>query len=133
MSQTHGEVLAALANDGSASAVARAAVEESLSRRTGLRFLHVLDPNDSSPWADADADEVTFNAALQAVHGCPRIRFTFESVVGDPVTELVARSVDTALLILGENAVGEGPAHEVARDCLRRAACEVRLVPRPDG
>jgi hypothetical protein len=108
-------------------------VEESLSRRTGLRFLHVLDPNDSSPWADADADadEVTFNAALRAVHGWPRIRFTFESVVGDPVTELVASSVDTALLILGEDAVGEGPAHEVARDCLRRAACEVRLVPRP--
>ena len=39
-----GEVIAGLANDGSALTVARAAVEEAMSRHCGVRFVQVVSP-----------------------------------------------------------------------------------------
>ena len=67
---TAAEVIAGLANDGSALTVARAAVEEAMSRHCGVRFVQVVSPGLDAE-ARAEVDAATFQAALNALRGQP--------------------------------------------------------------
>lgn len=121
------EVVAGLVNDGSALAVAQAAVTEAVRLRAAIRFVQVL-----SPELDADAresaDAVTFQAALTALRGHSRIRCTFEVVTGDPALVLASRSHGSRALVLGEDR-RESEA-VVAAYCQQHARCPVVTVPR---
>jgi hypothetical protein len=124
--RTTGEVVAGLVNDGSALAVARAAVAEAARLGSEVRFVQAitarLGSDDSS-----SADEATFRAALRALHGHSRVRCTFEAVRGDPVAVLVERSRQAALLVVGED--HPRAIVKVAEQTQLRAACAVKVVP----
>lgn len=119
-------VVAGLTNNGALLEIARAAVVEAERRGARVRFVQVLPPG-ASPDERADADLLTFRAALQALHGRSRVAFTFETVDGDPAEVLVGRSSDAVSLVIGEDAPDDG--HAVARYCREHAACEVITVP----
>jgi nucleotide-binding universal stress UspA family protein len=123
---TTGEVIAGLVNDGSALPVARAAVREAVSRHCGVRFLQVVSA-DVDAEARTDADAATFQAALTALRGNPRLRCIFEVVAGTPERELVERSRRAAMLVIGD----DRPEAEtsVAAYCRRHAICAVQVVP----
>ena len=99
------EVIAGLANDGSALTVARAAVEEAMSRHCGVRFVQVVSPG-LDPEERAEVDAVMFQAALNALRGQPRLRCTFEVVNGSPGHTLVDRSRRATVLAVGDAAPG---------------------------
>lgn len=120
------EVIAGLVNDGSALPVARAAVKEAMARHLGVRFLQVVGP-DLDADARAEADAATFQTALVALRGHPRLRCTFEVVSGSPAHKLVERSRRAALLVVGEDQDGSGAS--VAAYCRQHAACTVQVVP----
>ncbi|MEO3937741.1 hypothetical protein V3N99_13425 [Dermatophilaceae bacterium Soc4.6] len=119
------EVVAGLVNDGSADAVARAAVEEAAMRQCAVRFVQVLPESSTAP----DADERTFAAAMHALARHSRVRATFEVVGGDPVAVLVSRTTGASVLVLGEDQLGAFPA--IAAAAQRKAQCPVRLIPLP--
>ena len=123
---TAGEVIAGLANDGSALTVARAAVEEAMSRHCGVRFVQVVSPELDAE-ARAEVDAATFQAALYALRGQPRLRCTFEVVSGSPGRTLVDRSRRATVLVVGDDA--EGTDGSVASYCQEHAACAVQVVP----
>ncbi|MDQ2756942.1 MAG: hypothetical protein M3Y71_10325 [Actinomycetota bacterium] len=112
-------------NDGSADAVARAAVEEAATRRCTVRFVQVLPEASTAP----DADERTFSAAMHALARHSRVRATFEVVGGDPVSVLVSRTAGASVLVLGEDQHGASPA--IASAAQRGAQCPVLLIPLP--
>jgi hypothetical protein len=117
-----GEVIAALVNDGSALPVARAAVLEATTRHCGVRFVQVVGPE-----LDAEADTATFQCALTALRGHPRLRCTFEVVSRSPGDRLVERSRRATVLVVGDDRPES--ATSVAAYCQRHAACAVQLVP----
>lgn len=124
------EVVAGLVNDGSAAAVARAAVAEAVRQGAAIRFVQVL-----SPALDAEAresaDAVTFQAALRALRGHSRLRCTFEVVTGDPAVVLTSRANGSRALVVGEDRpTAETP---VASHCRQHARCPVVTVPRPEA
>jgi nucleotide-binding universal stress UspA family protein len=123
---TTGEVVAGLVNDGSAQAVAEAAVAEAVRLGCDVRFVQAIT---SRLGADdsATADEATFHAALRALRGHSRVRCTFEAVRGDPGTVLVARSRQAAMLVVGEDR--PTAKSRVAEYCQSLAACTVKLIP----
>jgi hypothetical protein len=120
------EVVAGLVNDGSAVAVAQAAVAEAARHRAAVRFVQVLPPG-----LDADAresaDVVTFQAALRALRGHGRMRVTFEVVVGDPALVLTDRGRDSCSLVVGEDSLTSEV--KVAAYCRAHARCPVLVVP----
>jgi hypothetical protein len=120
------EVVAGLVNDGSALPVAAAAVREAVRRRLPVRFLQLVagvPGNDSS----AEADEATFSAGLHALHGHPRTPSTFELVIGDPATQVVARSRGAVVLVVGDHPRDErGPS--LADYCRAHADCAIQAV-----
>ncbi len=120
-----GEVVAGLVNDGSADAVARAAVEEAATRRCAVRFVQVLSIESTA----THADERTFSAAMHALARHSRVRATFEVVGGDPVAVLISRTAGASVLVLGED---QERAHQsIAAAAQRGAHCPVRLIPVP--
>lgn len=126
--ETHAapEVVAGLVNDGSAAHVARAAVDEAVTRRCAIRFVQVLAPGLDAA-AREDAGAVTFQTALVAMRGHSRLRCTFELLTGDPKQVLVQCSGRAAVLVVGADRAAPGAA--VAAHCRAHATCEVRTVP----
>jgi D-serine deaminase-like pyridoxal phosphate-dependent protein len=120
------EVIAGLTNDGSALTVARAAVDAAMSRRCGVRFVQVVSPGLDAE-ARAEVDAATFQAALNALRGHPRLRCTFEVVSGSPERTLVDRSRRATVLVVGDDAAGTDGS--VAAYCQEHAACAVQVVP----
>jgi len=118
-------VLAGVVSREDPVAVARVAAQEAASRGCGLRFVQVVPPG-TTPEERAEADELTFDAALRALHGRSRVSFTFETVAGDPASVLVDRSGAASLLVVGADVRHGGPA--VARWCREHAACDVLTV-----
>jgi hypothetical protein len=127
MNHSNREVVAGLVNDGSAAPVAIAAVALALSLGCRVRFLQVLEGS-PDPEAQADSEAATFQAALQALRGHPRLPSTFEVVYGDPAAVLVARSQHARALVVGEDREDSGA--ETARYCQTKARCSVQTVPR---
>ncbi len=121
-----GEVIAGIVNDGSALPVARAAVHEAVTRHRAVRFVQVVSA-DLDAEARTEADAATFQAALTALRGHPRLRCTFEVVSGSPGRKLVERSRRATVLVIGDDRPESGTS--VAAYCQRHAACSVRLVP----
>jgi nucleotide-binding universal stress UspA family protein len=123
---TSGEVVAGLVNDGSADAVAHAAVAEAARLGCDVRFVQAITSRLGSD-DSASEDEATFHAALRALRGHSRVRCTFEAVRGDPGTVLVARSRQAAMLVVGEDR--STAKTKVAEHCRSWAACTVKVVP----
>ena len=121
----HAAVVAGLVNDGSALAVARAALAEAQERGGRITFVQVVAPGLGAE-ERADANEGTFHAAMVVLRGHPQVHSTFEVVMGDVAQTLVNRSRDAGILIVGE----DDPASRagVARYCQEHADCEVRTV-----
>ncbi|GAB3589182.1 hypothetical protein GCM10027446_00820 [Angustibacter peucedani] len=119
------DVVAGLVNDGSAAAVAGAAVHEAARRGARVRFLQVVPPG-SSDEERAEIDRATFRAALQGLRGVRRLPCTFEVVDGDAAEVLVARSRGAGLLVVGRDLPASD--HDVAQRCQRLAACDVLTV-----
>jgi hypothetical protein len=120
------EVVAGLVNDGSALPVAAAAVREAVRRRLPVRFLQLVAGVPGNDFS-AEADEATFRAGLHALHGHPRTPSTFELVIGDPATQVVARSRGAVVLIVGDHPSDErGPS--LADYCRAHADCAVHGV-----
>ena len=77
--------------------------------------------------SSAEADEATFRAGLHALHGHPRTPSTFELVIGDPATQVVARSRGAVVLVVGDHPSDErGPS--LADYCRAHADCAVHAV-----
>lgn len=126
----HAEVIAGLVNDGSARDVAAAAIQLAQRLGAGVRFIQVL-PEDLSLEERADAESVTFEAALDAIRGARRRRVTFESAAGDAARTLVLRSSKAVALVVGEDRPeSERASDAVTAYCLSHARCTVHVVPR---
>lgn len=122
------EVVAGVANDGSAAAVAAAAIDLAYDLGARVRFVQVL-PVSLSGDARAEVSAAMFTTVLRALHGRPRVRVTFESPAGDPARVLVARSRKAVHLVVGEDQHHLDGDGSVAAHCLARAACGVTIVP----
>ena len=121
------EVVAGLVNDGSALPVAAAAVREAVRRRLPVRFLQLVAGVPGTGHDSSVADEATFRAGLHALHGHPRTPSTFELVIGDPATQVVARSRGAVVLVVGNHPSDErGPS--LADYCRAHADCAVHAV-----
>ena len=118
-------VVAGLVNDGSALGVARLALAEAVERGGRIRFVQVVPPGLGAD-ERADADEGTFHAAMVALRAHPRVRSSFEVVVGDVSETLVEHSREAGVLIVGQD--DPGSAARVADYCREHADCEVRVV-----
>ena len=119
------EVVAGIINDGSAALVAQTAVR--LARELGgrVRFVQVL-PDGLDDHERADAEAVTFAAALRALHGRPKVQATFEAPIGDPRELLVRRSRMALALVIGQDQ--PGALLGVARYCQANSGCRVLVV-----
>jgi hypothetical protein len=93
------ESVAVLRNDGSAAAVAGAAVEEAVARRISVHFLQLVGAHHEDPERPFPAEKLTFRAGLHALRGHPRTPSVFEVVVGEPATVTWLRSQHAALLV----------------------------------
>jgi nucleotide-binding universal stress UspA family protein len=118
-------VVAGLVNDGSALEVARVALAEAVERGGRIRFLQVVPPGLGAD-DRAEADEGTFHAAMVALRAHPRVRSSFEVVVGDVAQTLVEHSREAGVLVVGED--DPASASRVAVYCREHADCEVRVV-----
>ena len=118
-------VVAGLVNDGSALGVARVALAEAVERGGRIRFVQVV-PAGLGADERAEADEGTFHAAMVALRAHPRVRSSFEVVVGDVAETLVAHSREAGVLVVGK----DDPAStvRVADYCREHADCEVQVV-----
>ena len=120
-------VLAGLVHDGTAERVARVAAAEAARQGVRLEVLHV-----TAGWAldpDRAAEDRLFGIVLRAVRDHRTLRFSFQSVAGDPSDRLVERSARASLLV---PCADSGPGREVAAECQRRARCPVLVVDRVD-
>ena len=133
------EVVAGLVNDGSAAAVAAAAVHLANLHEAPIRFVLVV-PSALDSFERADAETATFAAGLHALHHGRHRGATFESPVGDPGRLLVDRSARAIALVIGEDRLGgpdaplgAGDGATVGAYCLAHARCPVHVVPRPNG
>ena len=122
-----GEVVAGLATDGSAAAVAEVAVRWACERRGRVRFLQLL-PEGLSTEARADTQAATFTTALRALRALPPVQAIFEAPSGDPTSVLVARSRGAIGLVVGAGATDPDDAGGVAGYCRAHAGCTVRVV-----
>lgn len=122
------EVVAGIVNDGSATLVAETAVRLARELEGRVRFVQVL-PEGLDDHERADAEAATFGTALRALHGRPRVQATFEAPAGDPGELLVRRSLMAMALVVGPDAPGAGPTHEVAAYCQAHSGCRVVVVP----
>lgn len=122
------EVVAGLVNDGSAAAVARAAVDEAIWSGRPLSFLHVVRP-ELDVDARARAEACTFGAAMDAVAPHSAVTWTFEGVIGDPGQVLSHRTRRSAVLLVGEDRPERNAT--VAAYCRKHAVCPVRTVATP--
>lgn len=122
------DVVAGLANNMLASAVAAAAVHEAATRRARIRFLQVL-PAGLSADDHAEAASVLFDVALKSLRRTHRMPCTFETVMGTAPQMLVERSRGAALLVVGADA----PDAEirVAYYCEQHCECDVLVVSEP--
>lgn len=122
------EVVAGMANDGSAAAVAATAVR--LARQLGgrVRFIQILPPTLRGD-ARAAAESAMFTTALRALHGRPQIQATFEAPTSDPAAHLVARSRGALRLVLGEDHPHRRHPDSVTAHCVAHAGCVVHVVP----
>jgi hypothetical protein len=119
------EVVAGLLNDGSARAVAAAAVREA--RRVGGRvtFVRVLPPG--APVPPPDEVDPAFRAAVDQARHSPAVRLRFERATGPVVETLLARSAGAVALVVGED--HPDATRPVAEQCVSRARCQVVRVP----
>jgi hypothetical protein len=121
------EVVAGIVNDGSAALVAQTAVRLARELAGRVRFVQVLSEGlDDHERADAEA--ATFRAALQALHGRPRVQATFEAPIGDPRELLVQRSRLAMALVIGPDTPGVGAKHAVVAYCQAHSGCRVVVV-----
>jgi len=120
------EVIAGLVNDGSARAVAAAAVREAADRVARVRFVQVI-PVGERAQGDTGADDAVFTTALGALRGHSRIHCTFELATGEAHRVLVERSHRASLLVVGEDQ--STPEASIAQYCRLHASCDVRTVP----
>ena len=118
-------VVAGLVNDGSALGVARVALAEAVERGGSIRFVQVVPPGLGAD-ERADADEGTFHDAMVALRAHPRVRSSFEVVVGDVAQTLVEHSREAGVLVVGTD--DPGSSARVADYCREHADCEVRVV-----
>jgi hypothetical protein len=125
------EVVAGLVNDRSISAVAAAAVCMARDLGAHVRFVQVV-PVGTAPEERAEIESTAFSVALNALHGRPRIKATFEYPTGDPALLLVERSRGALGLVVGADSVGmyAGPG-TVAQYCQDHAGCRVYVVGDP--
>lgn len=125
------EVIAVLADDVDAFAVARAAVREAVTRGAPIRFLQVV-PGHLDDEACSLAEEAMFRAGLRALRGNPRTHSLFEVVRTEVATAVRARSRDAALVVVGADGERWGP-RSLAEQCRMAAACPVRNVTGVNG
>jgi hypothetical protein len=121
------EVVAGVVNDGSAAAVAAAAVRIARELRGRVRFVQVL-PDTLTGDARTEAESALFSTALRALRGRPRVQATFEAPVGDPAKVLVARSRTAMRLVVGADQPHLDHEGAVAAYCLAHAGCAVDVV-----
>lgn len=129
-STTARRVVAGLVPHSNPEDVARAALAEAERRGCRVAFVQVLPPGLGTD-DRADADLVTFDAAVEAVRGRGRVTFSFETAEGDPAEVLLERSRGAQALVVGEDLAVTGA--RVARDCAEHATCDVVTVPRRTG
>lgn len=122
------EVVAGLINDGSAEAVAQAAVDLSFRHGAPIRFVHVVPPGTPES-AIRDAKDVVFAEALRSLRHGDRQRVTFESPRGDAGPTLVQRSRHALVLVVGEDKTEDPePSRGISSYCLAHAHCHVLVV-----
>jgi hypothetical protein len=121
------EVVAGMANDGSAAAVAAAAVRRAREVHGRVRFVQVL-PETLSGDARAEVESAMFTTALRALRGSPRVQATFEAPTGDAARVLVARSRTALCLVVGADQPHADHDGAVAAYCVVHAACAVEVV-----
>ncbi len=119
------DVVAGLLNDNSATAVARAAVREAISRGARIRFVQVVREGMSAD-ERATSDGATFSAALRALREAPRVPVTFEVIEGDAAATFVDRSDRASILVVGRDA--PDATGQIARYCQAHAHCDVLTV-----
>ena len=120
-----GDVVAGLVHNGSAEAVARAAVREAVRRGCRVRFIQVIPPGLNEE-DRADADRGTFRAALRALRGQSRVPCSFEVLEGEAGRILCERSRQAGILVIGRD-LPDAVDH-VAGYCQVHAECDVLTV-----
>lgn len=120
-------VVAALANDGQAVAVARAAARVAAERGLPLHFVHVTPRTPLGQFSD-DSDTAVFDAVLRSAKGRRGFHFTYEAVVGEPLSTILACSSRAAVLVIGQADPLTREALDVA--LVAGAGCPVVIVPR---
>ena len=122
------EVVAGLVNDGSVAEVAQAAVALARASKARVRFVQVL-PSSMRPEDRCEVETTTFEVALRALHGRPRVEVGFEYPTGDPGPVLVERSREALALVVGTDQREMGAdGGGVARFCEEHARCRVHVV-----
>ena len=121
------EVLAVLADDGSARAVASVAVQEAVARHAPIRFIQVLSPQ-LDDGGRSIAEETMFRDGLRALRGHARTHSVFEVLRGHTPETIRSRSRNAELLVVGSDAQRSG-RDSLAGQCLKAASCPVRTVP----
>lgn len=124
-SQPTPEVVAALVDDSTAEAVARAAVRTAKRLGARVRFLQMVVDGHRDLEATAASDHRTFLAAMEALQGS-NLRGAFEVVSTDATDRLVEIGAHATRLVLWDDRAEAG-ASLVAR-CLGRGICPVQLV-----
>jgi nucleotide-binding universal stress UspA family protein len=90
-------------------------------------------PSTHRPAGWARQAQETLVARVLARFGSPAPQVTSEVTEGDPATQLIQRSSDAELLVVGGDPVTREPgARTVAEVCRRHACCPVVVVP-PTG
>ncbi len=145
VSSTH-PVVAAIEHSSMAGPTARAAAEEAVRRRTGLRLVHVdrkvrpglLTParlvGEPQQLSRRAADELLARTAAEVADLLPADRVSPHVPIGDAAELLVEESVTAGLLVLGGrpgDSLG-GPGSVTAR-VVAHAACPVLALPDEDS
>ena len=124
------DVVAGLANDGSATLVAAAAVREAVHRGARVRFIQVL-PAGLSAEDRSERDVAMFGVALRALHRQRRVPCTFETVEGETAPTLVERSRGASVLVVGRDS--PDCVVRIGQYCQENASCDVLTVAGPDS
>ncbi len=122
--------MAGLVNNGSARAVAEAAIREAARIRGRVTFVRVDTSGRPHQAIDVE-DDATFRAAIEALRHGPTVPVRFERSRGRVADVLLARSSRAALLVLGED--NPHTREPVTDECTSRAGCDVVTVPRQRG
>lgn len=115
--------------------VAVAAASEAVGRRVGLRIVHVVPAwRDAAPAPTGTVRRIEAVAAgVRAAH--PELAVDVEVAAGDPATELLARTRDCVLLVVGHHrrVRRRGATGSVAVDLTDRADVPVLVCPTGGG